>query len=234
MTKTTAGVRLPGRTALGPRRLWQAFCVVATLAGVAMAAVGAPALWTRWQARERIVTAAQAPARDVAVIFGAEVYPSGRPSPYLRARLDLGVQLYRAGKAKVLVVSGDNTAEHHREASSMERYLLAQGVPAERVVVDEFGLDTYDTCVRAREVFGLTEVLLVSQRYHLHRAVAICRAVGLDAVGVGDVSVRRTSRRWNEFARRELGANLKMVVDLLSRRTPSLDGDPDAVARALR
>ncbi len=204
------------------------------LAGLGALAVGGPALWTRAMAHERNLTAEQAPARDVAIIFGAEMYPSGRPSPYLKARLDLGVTLFNDGKTKVLLVSGDNAPEHNRESTNMKRYLVAQGVPADRIVEDEYGLDTYDTCVRAREVFGLTEALLVSQRYHLHRAVATCRAIGVDAVGVGDISVKRTSKRWDDFAQRELGANLKMVWDLATRRTPNLDGDPDAVSSALR
>ena len=102
-----------------------------------------------------------------------------------------------------------------------------------RIVEDAFGLDTYDTCVRAHDVFGVTSALLVSQRYHLPRAVATCRAVGVDAIGVGDVTVRRTSKRWDEFAQRELGANLKMVWDLTTRRTPNLEGDPEAVSAAL-
>lgn len=207
---------------------------IAALAGVAVLAVGGPAVWTRFMARDRVLTASQAPTRDVAIIFGAEMYPSGKPSPYLKARLDLGVRLHREGKARVLLVSGDNDAAHNRESTNMKRYLVAQGVPAERVVEDEHGLDTYDTCVRARDVFGVDAPLLVSQRYHLHRAVATCRAVGVDAVGVGDVSVKATSRRWDEFARRELGANLKMVWDVVSTRTPRTEGDRDAVARALR
>lgn len=184
--------------------------------------------------RDRNLTAEQAPAMDVAIIYGAEMYPSGNPSPYLRARLDLGARLYRDGKAKVLIVSGDDSPEHNREAHNMKRYLVGKGVPEQRIVEDAHGLDTYDTCVRARQVFDVTSALLVSQSYHLPRAVATCRAVGVDAVGVGDVSVKETSKRWDEFARRELGANLKMVYDLVSARTPIMDGDRDAVTRALR
>lgn len=224
------------RVTTNPRRRRPVLRTLGTLlvlAGLGAASIAGPSLWTRFMARDRNVTAAQAPARDVAIIFGAEMYPSGRPSPYLRARLDLGAELYRGGLAKVLVVSGDNAPEHNRETTNMKRYLVDQGVPAERVVEDEHGLDTYDTCVRAREVFGVTEALLVSQRYHLHRAVATCRAVGVDAVGVGDVSVKRTSKRWDEFSRREVGANLKMVWDVATSRTPKLEGDPDAVRRAL-
>lgn len=217
----------------GRRPVLRAVVWLACLGGVAALGVAAPAVWARAMASDRVFAADEAPAQDVAIVFGAEMYASGEPSPYLRARLDLGVELYEGGRARVLVVSGDNDDAHHNETTNMKAYLVAAGVPAERVVEDEHGLDTYDTCVRAREVFGVTNALLVSQRYHLPRAVATCRAVGVDAVGVGDVSVRDTSRRWNEFAARELGANLKMVWDLVSRRTPSLDGDPDAVAAAL-
>ncbi len=224
------------RVTINPRRRRPVLRTLGTLlvlAGLGAASIAGPTLWTRFMARDRNLTAAQAPARDVAIIFGAEMYPSGRPSPYLRARLDLGAELYRDGLAKVLVVSGDNAPEHNHETTNMKRYLVDQGVPAERVVEDEHGVDTYDTCVRAREVFGVTEALLVSQRYHLHRAVATCRAVGVDAVGVGDASVKRTSKRWDEFSRREVGANLKMVWDVATSRTPNLEGDPDAVRRAL-
>lgn len=206
---------------------------VAALAGLGATVIVGATLWTRFMATDRNLTASQAPARDVAIVFGAEMYPSGRPSPYLRARLDLATALFDQGKAKVLIVSGDNAPEHHHESTNMKRYLVEQGVPAGAIVEDQYGLDTYDTCVRARDVFGVTDALLVSQRYHLHRAVATCRAVGVDAVGVGDVSVKRTSKRWDEFSRREVGANLKMVWDLATHRTPHLEGDADAVATAL-
>ena len=190
------------------------------LVGLGVSAVAAPAVWARWRSRGRVLAAEQAPAREVAIVFGAQVHPHGRPSRYLQARLDLGVRLYRDGKAKVLLVSGDDAAEHHHETTSMARYLRDRGVPDEAIVEDPHGVDTFATCVRARDVYGLSEALLVSQRYHLPRAVATARAVGVDAVGVGDLSVKATSRRWGEFSRRELGANLKMVADLLGRRAP--------------
>ena len=150
-----------------------------------------------------------------------------------RLGIDLGVALVDEGKVDVLIVSGDNTAEHHHETTNMRRYLQREGVASAAIVEDEHGLDTYDTCVRTREVFGVTSAVLVSQSYHLPRAIATCRAVGVDAIGVGDTSVKETSRRWGEFSRREIGANLKMVVDLVSRRQPSLDGPRDAVTQAL-
>lgn len=202
------------------RRVARALVVVALATGVTL---GGALAFTLTTARGRVLTVSQAPAREVAIIFGAETYPDGRPSPYLRARLDLGVALYKAGKAKTLIVSGDDSDAHNRETSSMKRYLVAAGVPEAAVVEDRFGFDTYATCARAKRVFGVADALLVSQRYHLHRAVATCRALGVDAIGVGDASVKRTSGRWREFQRREVLANLKMVWDLVSRREPVLE-----------
>ncbi len=185
--------------------------------------VGGMLAFTLVSARGRILTVRQAPAREVAIVFGAETYPSGRPSPYLKARLDLAVALYKEGKAQTLIVSGVDSAAHNHESSAMKDYLVSSGVPEAAVVVDRFGLDTYATCVRAKRVFGVTEALLVSQRYHLHRAVATCRAIGVDALGVGDTSVKRTSGRWREFQQREVFANVKMAFDLVSGRDPVLE-----------
>ncbi|MFV0452039.1 MAG: vancomycin high temperature exclusion protein [Propioniciclava sp.] len=213
-----------------PGRLLRAGIGAAVVCGLALAV---PTVWVRAESRGRVLTAEEAPARDVAVIFGAEMYSSGQPSPYLQARLDLGVRLWTEQKAAVLVVSGDNADDHHAETTNMRRYLEDHGVPQAAIVEDEYGRDTYDTCVRLRAVFGVSQALLVSQRYHLPRAVATCRAVGVDAVGVGDVSVKQTSKRWNEFAAREIPASVKMVLDLVSRREPSLAGDSEAVTVAL-
>ncbi|WP_052462678.1 SanA/YdcF family protein [Nigerium massiliense] len=205
----------------------------AVLAGVGLVAAGAPAAYAFGGSRGRIVEADQAPARVVAIILGAEVYPSGTPSRYLRARLDVGARLYRDGKARVLIVSGDDSPEHNRETSAMRAYLVREGVPAGKIVEDVAGLDTYDTCVRAKRVFGVTDALLVSQSYHLPRAVTTCRAAGVDAWGVGDSSVRRGSSFWRIGEVREYAAYVKMAFDLLSQRVPRLEPPSSAVREAL-
>lgn len=239
MTATRVGrVGAAGRTAgrqRTPRSLFlRALTGLVLATGVSTLVVLTPALWARSMASERMLTVAEVPERDVGIVFGAEMYASGQPSPYLKARLDLAYELYAAGRVKVLVVSGDNALEHHLEATNMKRYLVGRGVPADVVVEDEHGYDTYDTCVRARKEFGVSEATLVTQTYHLPRAIATCRAVGVDAVGVGDESVASTSQRWFEFSAREYGANLKMVWDLASGREPVLEGPSDAVTQALR
>ncbi len=201
------------------------------LAAVAAAlAVAAPSAAAALASRGRVLTVADAPARDVAVIFGAQVHDDLRPSRYTAARLDLGVALFERGTAKVLLVSGDNRPERNYETSSMRRYLEARGVPASRIVEDPGGVDTYDTCVRARDVYGVTSALLVSQEYHLARAVATCRGVGVDGVGVADSSVKET-RFWPYGAAREFPAKVKMAWDLATRRRPEF---VNAVSSAVR
>jgi len=160
----------------------------------------------------------QLPAVPVALVLGAEVYADGRPSSFLRARLDLAVELYRRGLVEQVLVSGDGRSRFYDETGGMRAYLLLHGVPATALVLDPAGLDTYDSCLRARDVFGVRKLVVVSQSYHLPRALVICRALGLDAWGVGDDTVRSHPRVWAHGTRRELAANVKLVLDLISQR----------------
>jgi len=195
--------------------------------------VGGPAAWAAAFSSGRLFGVQDVPAHDVAVILGAEVYADGTPAPFTAARLDVGLALYRAGKAKVLLVSGNNSDAHHRETAAMRRYLQDRGVPAARIVEDTAGNDTYDTCIRVRDTFGVTSAILVSQTYHLPRAVTTCRALGVDAVGVGDDSVADLGF-WPVGVAREFPARVKMVLDLASRRPPEVTQAPsDAVGAAL-
>ncbi len=173
------------------------------------------------------------PPAPVALVLGAQVYPSGRPSPFLAGRLDLAKRLYDAGLVRVVLVSGDNMAREYNEPDAMRSYLLAAGMPADTVVADHAGFDTYDSCARARRIFGVDRVLVVTQGYHLPRAVATGRALGLDADGVGDSSVRG-SAAWRRGALRDQVATVKTVLDLLSRRDPVLGRRETSLDRALQ
>jgi vancomycin permeability regulator SanA len=130
----------------------------------------------------------------------------------------------------VVLVSGDNRFTNYDEPTAMADYLVAHGVPASKVVRDFAGRDTYDSCVRAREVFGVDRVLVVSQGYHLPRAVAICRTVGLDAEGVGDWTGERYRTEWRRGQVREVPAAVKAVLDVVSGRDPVL-GPPEPGVR---
>lgn len=190
--------------------------------------------WAAASASGRAFTVATVPTHDVAIVFGAQVYDDGTPAPFTAARLDLGASLFAAGKARVLVVSGDNRATHNFETTSMRRYLEAKGVPASKIVEDTSGQDSYDTCIRARDTFGITSAILVSQTYHLPRAITACRGLGVDAVGVGDDSVKNLDF-WPVGVAREFPANVKLARDLITRRPPAVADPPStAVADALR
>ena len=126
---------------------------------------------------ERIYAAGDdVPARDVIMVLGAKADP-GRVG-VLTARLNVAVELFKSGRGKVILVTGANTAESNYETQVMEDYLIAQGIPAGRIVQDVAGYDTYDSCIRARDVFGVREMTVVSQTYHLPRTITTCRAWG--------------------------------------------------------
>ena len=166
-------------------------------------------------------------------MLGAQVYPDGTPSPFLAARLELARRLLVAGTVRVLLLSGDGEAPEYDEPAAMRAYLLAAGVPADRMVLDRYGLDTYDSAYRAQRVFGVERLVVVTQAYHLPRAVATCRALGLEADGVGDVSVRRLSPAWVRGTLRDQLACVKTVLDLLERRRPVLGPPEPAVLQAI-
>ena len=182
----------------------------------------------------RASTVAQVPAQPVAIVFGASVYSDGTPSPYLRARLDLAYDLYAAGKVRAVLVTGDNGTNTYDETSTMSDYLVARGVPAVKVVGDYAGFDTYDSCVRAKQIFGIDRAVLTTQSYHLPRAIAVCRSVGVDAWGVGDEFAPPMDPDLRQsYSAREWLANLKAAWDLASRRQPTLGQHETGIDEAL-
>lgn len=200
------------------RPLRRTAAVAATAGAVGAAGVGGLALTLRRLARRRTVNPDRLPPQDVALVLGAEAYLDGTPSRFLRARLDLAADLYRRRLAQRLLLSGDSRTLSNDETGTMRSYLLGLGVPDSALLVDPAGFDTYDSCLRARDVFGVRRLVVVTQSYHLPRALATCRALGIDAWGVGDESVRANSRRWSYGVAREVAANLKFVWDVVSRR----------------
>jgi SanA protein len=157
--------------------------------GLAAALLGGGAavvIWgaIQWRYARLIWTDESAvPLRPVAIVFGAGIRPDGDLSPMLRDRMDTAVELYRAGRVRKLLVSGDNRFTDYDEPGRMYDYAVAQGLPPEDVVRDYAGRRTYDTCYRASAIFGVTQATLVTQRFHLPRALYTCRSLGVDAVG---------------------------------------------------
>lgn len=195
---------------------------VALAAGGLLGAVG----WIRRAAHGHRYGPESVPPAPAVLVLGAKVHPDGRPSEFLKARLELARRVYQAGKAERILVSGDGVRPDYDEPGAMVDHLVAAGVPADKIIVDRAGLDTYDSCLRAQRLFGLTELIIVTQTYHLSRAVGIARLLGLTAYGVGDATVRRFRRPWVVGTIREQAAYLKAVADLARRRPPAHPTDP--------
>lgn len=180
-----------------------------------VAAVGGARWWVTAESADRVYTVDTVPAKPVVMVLGARVHPDGRPSDFLAARLDLARDLYEAGKARAVLVSGDHGQEDYNEVDPMRRYLIDAGVPDRHVIGDYAGFDTRDSCVRARRVFGIGELIVVTQTFHLDRAITLCQDAGIETVGVGDDSVSVNERQWRYGSTRELLANVKAVWDVL-------------------
>ncbi|MFJ4919566.1 vancomycin high temperature exclusion protein [Streptomyces sp. NPDC088725] len=212
------------RTRRGQRRAVRAVvlaCVVAL----------APATWMYVVAGDRVRTVADVPARDVAVVFGAGLR-AGRPTPYLAHRLDAAAELYRTGKVRVVLVTGDNSRKDYDEPDAMRAYLTEHGVPDGLIVSDYAGFDTWDSCVRARRIFGVEHAVLVTQGFHVRRALALCRSAGIDSYGVGVDEPHDVT--WYYGGAREVFAAGKAALDAALRPDPQFLGRTEpGVADAL-
>jgi SanA protein len=176
--------------------LWIILLIIFLLA----AGLAIPRLMTAFYSRARTFTREEVPVRKVAIVFGAGLWRDGRPTPVLRDRVGTAAELYFSGKVEKLLMSGDNSYLNYNEPGAMREYALELGIPDEAIVLDYAGRRTYDTCYRAKEIFGVKKAILVTQNFHLPRALYTCNQLGVDAVGV-PADLRNYTRRsliwWN-------------------------------------
>ncbi|MBC7298296.1 MAG: YdcF family protein [Demequina sp.] len=193
---------------------------------IVVAAVALPTLVAAPWGYVRIVTvssihAAGSPVEhaDAALVLGARVYADGRPSRFLRERVEVGVELHRAGAVDRLIMSGDGEdSSGFGEPSVMRRVAEEMGVPPEAIVEDPLGVDTYSSCMRAREVYGATSVVVATQEFHIPRAVWLCDQAGLEAQGSYPPVRLTKSTVWGNV--REVAAVGKAVMDVARGRSP--------------
>ena len=155
---------------------------------------------TSLQAISRIYDVQNAPQKPVAIVFGAGLTRDGRPTTVLRDRVEAAAELYFTGKVEKILMSGDNRFSNYNEPGAMREYALELGIPDEAIVLDYAGKRTYDTCFRAREIFGIKDAILVTQSFHLPRALYVCNHLGISADGVpADVRIyrKRALLWWN-------------------------------------
>lgn len=120
---------------------------------------------------------------DCIMVLGAGVWNHDKPSPILKDRLDLGIQLYKAGVAPKLLMSGDHGRANYDEVNVMKNYALAAGVPSEDIFMDHAGFSTYESAFRAKAIFEVNKMVVVTQKYHSYRAQYLARSLGIDCMG---------------------------------------------------
>ena len=165
---------------------------------------------------------------DCILVLGCGVRPDGSPSLMLRDRLDMGLQLYEAGAAPKLLMSGDHSRTDYDEVNTMKDYVMDRGVPSSDVFMDHAGFSTYESMYRARDVFCAERIVIVSQSYHLYRAVYDARALGLDAWGVAAEDVAYSGQLLRDL--REILARDKDFFYCLLQPDPTFLGDPIPVS----
>ncbi|HVV67266.1 MAG TPA: ElyC/SanA/YdcF family protein [Candidatus Saccharimonadales bacterium] len=164
------------------------------------------------------------PYHKVAIVFGAGILSNGQPTPYLSSRIATSAALYKAGRVRIILMSGDNSTRGHDEPTVMKKYAEKLGVPASAVVEDYAGYNTYDSCYRARHIFGVTNATLVSQEYHLPRAMVTCKGLGIQNIGV---AATHTERDFTvNYILREFLSTDKMVFQLIFKPRPTVLGPP--------
>lgn len=160
---------------------------------------------------------------DCIIVLGAGVYGNGEPTKILKDRLDRGIELYKAGVAPKLLLSGDNGKTNYDEVKVMKNYCLKQGVPAEDIFLDHAGFSTYESMYRAKAIFGVKSAVVVTQYYHEGRALYTAKRLGIKAVGVSAVEKSYTgdeARAVREFLSRE-----KAFVQCIAKPKPTFLGD---------
>ncbi len=204
--------------------------VLLVIVAAAAAAFLAPRAYTAARYGGSILAVDSAPGEQVAIVFGAGLQRNGSASPVLYDRVATAAALYQAGKVSRLLLSGDNSFLTYNEPKAMMAAALQLGVPESALIMDFAGRSTYDTCYRARAIFGLTHALLVTQAFHLPRALYLCDALGVSGVGVAADRRAYAQRSLRFWTFREVFATAAAWWDLNIARPAPVLGQPLPIA----
>ncbi|MFV1948698.1 MAG: vancomycin high temperature exclusion protein [Anaerolineales bacterium] len=189
--------------------------------------VGTPRVIMVHESQKRTFDTENVPADEAAIVFGAGLLVDGSPTSVLKDRVATAAKLYLSGKINKILMSGDNRYLNYNEPGAMKAYALELGVPENDIVLDYAGRRTYDTCYRARDIFQLSSAILVTQQFHLPRALYTCNTLGLESVGVtADMRPYRDSGYWSI---REIIASLVAFVQVHITKPEPVLGDLEPI-----
>lgn len=167
---------------------------------------------------------------DAILVLGASVYADGTPSGILQDRLNEAARLYFAGDAPRIIVSGDGRQTSYNEPAAMKEYLIGLGIPSSAIFCDRAGYSTYDSSYRARYIFNCSSLIIVTQSYHLPRALYSARGLGIDAVGVPSNGGPYANQGYYDL--REIPARTKDFIYTLAKKTSAILGEPVSLAQS--
>ena len=212
------------------KKLWKLFWrIILTLGLLGLFGLLLPRFIFLLYSKPRTFSAKEVPPRRVAIVFGAGLWRDGTPTPVLQDRVQTAANLYFDGRVEKLLMSGDNRFVNYNEPEAMRQYALSLGVPDEDIILDYAGRRTYDTCYRARDIFRVDSAILVTQGFHLPRALFLCNMLGVDGIGVpADLQYYRKISRaiWNF---REILATLDAINDIFYKKPIPVLGDPEPI-----
>jgi len=206
--------------------LWQMLLVLGALTAIGLFM---PRFIMGLYAAPRTFTVDDAPAARVAIVFGAGLLRDGSAGPVLSDRMLTAVNLYQAGKVKKILVSGDNRFIEYNEPGAGRQYALERGVPDEDIVLDYAGRRTYDTCYRAKHIFGVDEAILITQDFHMPRSLMLCNWFGVESIGVeaNNRNYLKRTRAWWAF--RETFAVFQAAWDVMVAKPLPVLGEPEPI-----
>ena len=172
---------------------------------------------------------AEVPDAPVALVLGAGLNRDGTAGIVLQDRVEKAAELYFAGKVQKLLMSGDNSTEYYDEPSAMREHALSLGVPDEDIVLDFAGRRTYDSCYRAREIFEVVDLIVVTQAFHLPRAIFLCNALDIEVTGVPADDNNYRLRSYAYWWTREIFASVYAYWDVLIAHPTPILGDPEPI-----
>ena len=160
---------------------------------------------------------------DCIIVLGAGLRPDGKPTWMLEDRIKVGDELYKNHAAPKIIMSGDHGRESYDEVNAMKKYAKSEGVPSKDIFMDHAGFETYDTMYRARDVFGAKKVIIVTQKYHLYRAMYAAKKLGLEAYGVSATKRKYDNKQWIRDIREWL-ARVKIFGKCITKPKPKFLG----------
>ena len=205
------------------KRYWK-FIAVLFAGGILL--LLSPFIWresVQWYYGRSIYPLTSVPEKPVAIVFGAAIYGNERLSPVLQDRMDTAIALYEQGTVQKILVSGDNRFADYDEPGAMMAYAIRHGIPEEDIQPDYAGRRTYDTCYRAKEIFEVDTAVLVTQQFHLPRALFLCQNLGVESVGVASDVRYYAAARWFEI--REIAATSAALLDIIQKEPAPVLGE---------